>query len=112
NTAGDMETVMSEVWSSLPKTSIDYAVAEPAAEAGDVAVIPSRFIWDDVGDFAAIARLNPATDESGVTVIGETPRVYTEDADGVVVTDASRVIVLIGVDGSVVVGTSDAMIVT
>lgn len=112
NTAGDMETVMSEVWSSLPKTSIDYAVAEPAAEAGDVAVIPSDFIWDDVGDFAAIARLNPATDESGVTVIGETPRVYTEDADGVVVTDTSRVIALIGVEDIVVVDTPDALLVT
>lgn len=112
NTADDMETVMSEVWSSLPKTSIDYAVAEPAAEAGDVAVIPSDFIWDDVGDFAAIARLNPATDESGVTVIGETPRVYTEDADGVVVTDTSRVIALIGVEDIVVVDTPDALLVT
>lgn len=110
--AGDMESVMAQVWSELPKTSIDYAVAEPAAEAGDVAVIPSDFIWDDVGDFAAIARLNPAAGGSGVTVIGETPRVYTEDADGVVVTDTSRVIALIGVEDIVVVDTPDALLVT
>src|SRR5699024_10959301 len=110
--AGDMESVMAQVWSELPKTSIDYAVAEPAAEAGDVAVIPSDFIWDDVGDFGAIARLNPAAGGSGVTVIGETPRVYTEDADGVVVTDTSRVIALIGVEDIVVVDTPDALLVT
>lgn len=110
--AGDSGGVMEEVWPSLPTTAIDYAVAEPAAAAGDVAVIPGDFIWDDVGDFAAIARLNPATDASGVTVIGETPRVYADDASGVVVTDTSRVIALIGVEDIVVVDTGDALLVT
>lgn len=110
--AGDVTDAMAEIWPTLPKTSIDYAVAEPAAEAGDVAVIPGDFIWDDVGDFAAIARLNPAANESGVTVIGETPRVYADDASGVVVTDTSRVIALIGVEDIVVVDTGDALLVT
>ena len=110
--AGQAEQAMAEIWPSLPKIAIDYAVAEPAAEAGDVAVIPGDFIWDDVGDFAAIARLNPAADESGVTVIGETPRVYADDANGVVVTDTSRVIALIGVEDIVVVDTPDALLVT
>src|SRR5699024_9039357 len=89
--AGDAEHIMAQVWPNLPKTAIDYAVAEPAAAAGDVAVIPGDFVWDDVGDFAAIARLNPAADASGLTVIGETPRVYADEANGVVVTDTSRV---------------------
>lgn len=110
--AGNADEVMQRVWSQLPKTAIDYAVAEPAAAAGDVAVIPGDFIWDDVGDFAAIARLNPAADESGVTVIGETPRVYADEANGVVVTDTSRVIALIGVENIVVVDTPDALLVT
>lgn len=110
--AGDAQQAMDEIWSGLPKIAIDYAVAEPAAEAGDVAVIPGDFIWDDVGDFASIARLNPAADESGVTVIGETPRVYADQANGVVVTDTSRVIALIGVEDIVVVDTPDALLVT
>ncbi|MGO1182893.1 MAG: mannose-1-phosphate guanylyltransferase [Micrococcaceae bacterium] len=106
------DEVMTRVWPGLPKTAIDYAVAEPAADAGDVAVIPGDFTWDDVGDFAAIARLNPATDSSGITVIGETPRVYSDQASGVVVTDTSRVIALIGVENVVVVDTGDALLVT
>ena len=109
---GNAEEVMAEIWPALPKIAIDYAVAEPAAQAGDVAVIPGDFIWDDVGDFAAIARLNPAANESGVTVIGETPRVYADEANGVVVTDTSRVIALIGVEDIVVVDTPDALLVT
>lgn len=109
---GEIQAEMERIWPGLPKTSIDYAVAEPAAETGDVAMIPGDFIWDDVGDFAAIARLNPAANESGVTVIGETPRVYADEASGVVVTDTSRVIALIGVEDIVVVDTGDALLVT
>lgn len=103
---------MARVWPGLKKTAIDYAVAEPAAAAGDVAVIPAGFTWDDVGDFAAIARLNPAKRASGITVIGETPRVYSSKASGVVVTDTARVIALIGVEDIVVVDTPDALLVT
>jgi len=108
----ERDAVMARVWPGLKKTAIDYAVAEPAATAGDVAVIPGAFTWDDVGDFAAIARLNPVKDGSGVTVIGDTPRVYSDSATGVVVTDTSRVIALIGVEDVVVVDTGDALLVT
>lgn len=106
------DEVMQRVWPTLKKTAIDYAVAEPAATAGDVAVIPGTFTWDDVGDFAAIARLNPVKDASGITVIGDTPRVYSDDASGVVVTDTKRVIALIGIEDVVIVDTEDALLVT
>lgn len=106
------QEVMERVWPDLKKTAIDYAVAEPASAAGDVAVIPGTFTWDDVGDFAAIARLNPAKDATGITVIGDTPRVYSDQATGVVVTDTQRVIAMIGVEDIVVVDTPDALLVT
>ena len=108
----ERDEVMARVWPELTKTAIDYAVAEPAAAVGDVAVIPGSFTWDDVGDFAAIARLNPVRDASGITVIGDTPRVYSDDASGVVVTDTKRVIALIGIEDVVVVDTEDALLVT
>ncbi|MFT4469769.1 mannose-1-phosphate guanylyltransferase [Arthrobacter sulfonylureivorans] len=105
------ETVQ-RVWPSLPKTAIDYAVAEPAAAAGDVAMIPGGFSWDDVGDFAAIGRLNAAAEMSDLTVLGEGARVYSDTASGVVVSDTKRVIALIGIDNVVVVDTPDALLVT
>lgn len=105
--------VTERIWPHLPKIAIDYAVAEPAAAAGDVAVIPGEFRWDDVGDFAAIGRLNSAKDTDNVTVLGEgARRVFTEDASGVVVTDTKRVIALIGIDDVVIVDTPDALLVT
>ncbi|MCQ9166199.1 mannose-1-phosphate guanylyltransferase, partial [Arthrobacter sp. STN4] len=104
--------VKDRIWPTLPKIAIDYAVAEPAADAGDVAVIPASFSWDDVGDFAAIARLSSAKEVKDVKVIGEGARVFTEDSTGIVVTDTKRVIALIGIQDVVVVDTPDALLVT
>ena len=104
--------VVRRIWPTLPKTAIDYAVAEPAAAAGDVAMIPGAFSWDDVGDFAAIGRLNPAEENSDLTVMGEGARVYSENASGIVVSDTKRVIALIGIEDVVIVDTPDALLVT
>jgi mannose-1-phosphate guanylyltransferase len=88
------------------------AAASPMAAAGDVAMIPGRFTWDDVGDFAAIGRLHPATETSKITVMGEGARVFAENASGIVVSDTKRVIALIGINDVVIVDTPDALLVT
>jgi mannose-1-phosphate guanylyltransferase len=106
------DEVTARVWPTLPKIAIDYAVAEPAAAAGDVAVVPGSFRWDDVGDFASVGRLNSAKEVDEVTVLGEGARVFTENASGVVVSDTKRVIALIGIKDVVIVDTPDALLVT
>lgn len=106
------DEVTARIWPTLPKIAIDYAVAEPAAEAGDVAVVPGSFRWDDVGDFASVGRLNSAKEVDDVTVLGEGARVFTENSSGVVVTDTKRVIALIGIQDVVIVDTPDALLVT
>ncbi len=109
----EQEAVTSRVWPTLPKIAIDYAVAEPAAAVGDVAVIPGTFDWDDVGDFAAMARLNHAVDNESVTILGDSKRVYSDKSSGgIVVSDTNRVIALIGIDDVVVVDTPDALLIT
>ena len=108
----ERDAVTARVWPTLPKIAIDYAVAEPAAAAGDVAVVPGAFRWDDVGDFASVGRLNSAKEVDDVTVLGEGARVFTENASGVVVTDTKRVIALIGIKDVVIVDTPDALLVT
>ncbi|MEO5317004.1 mannose-1-phosphate guanylyltransferase [Arthrobacter sp. CC3] len=108
----ERDEVTARVWPTLPKIAIDYAVAEPAAAAGDVAVVPGAFRWDDVGDFASVGRLNSAREVDDVTVLGEGARVFTENASGVVVTDTKRVIALIGIKDVVIVDTPDALLVT
>ena len=43
-----------ELWPRLPEIAVDHAVAEPAAAAGRVAVVPADLGWDDVGDFDSL----------------------------------------------------------
>ncbi|MFC5380197.1 mannose-1-phosphate guanylyltransferase [Aquipuribacter nitratireducens] len=116
------ETVLDATWPGLPSLPIDTAVAEPAADAGRVAVVPGSFRWDDVGDWTSLGDLlGPAGDGAGVPlgdpgeglrVLGDPGRVVCKDATGVVVPSGGRLVVLSGVDDVVVVDTLDAVLVT
>ncbi|KAN0065725.1 hypothetical protein ACQY0O_000855 [Thecaphora frezii] len=106
------QTILSEIWPTLPKIAIDHAVAEPAAKLGKVAVVPATFGWDDVGDFASLADLIPA-EEGEARVLGDSKLVITESqAGGLIVPAAGRPIACLGVDDVVVVDTPDALLIT
>lgn len=107
----EREAVMERVWETLPKTAIDYAVAEPAAAAGDVAMVPGSFSWDDVGDFDAVARLNTEKSGEQLTILGEKDNVINHGCSGIVVANTDRKISIIGLNDIVVVDTSDALLV-
>ncbi|MFZ0160819.1 MAG: sugar phosphate nucleotidyltransferase [Kineosporiaceae bacterium] len=113
--------VLAEIWPGLEKVAIDYAVAEPAADAGRVAVVPADLGWDDIGDFASLARLLAAgrgsghedgEDDDGLHVLGSRARVLTVDAHGLVVPGSGRTVAVLGLDDVVVVDTPDAVLVT
>ena len=104
--------VVDRVWPGLKKIAIDYTVAEPAAAAGRVAVIPGTFDWDDVGDFASVAKLHSRGRKSDLAILGEGARVLADSSTGVVISQGKRLISLIGVTDIVVVDTEDALLVT
>jgi mannose-1-phosphate guanylyltransferase len=104
-------TLLDEVWPRLPRIAIDHAVAEPAADAGRVAVVEADFDWEDVGDFSALAGLLPPA-ASGPRVLGDPDLVHAVDADGIVVPAAGRPVAVVGLTGVVVVDTGDALLVT
>ena len=104
--------VVDRVWPGLKKIAIDYTVAEPAAKAGRLAVIPGDFDWDDVGDFAAIAKLHSGGRKSDLAILGENARVLADSSSGIVISQSGRLISLIGVTDIVVVDTPDALLVT
>jgi mannose-1-phosphate guanylyltransferase len=104
--------VVDHVWPTLTKIAIDYSVAEPAAAKGLLAVIPGHFDWDDVGDFASLAKLNSGGRAENLAILGENARVLSDAATGIVVSQTKRVISLIGVRDIVVVDTEDALLVT
>jgi mannose-1-phosphate guanylyltransferase len=105
--------LLGELWPGLTAIAIDHAVAEPAAALGNVAVVPGRFSWDDVGDFASLASLLPEVAAApGLKVLGEVDLVLARDTTGVVVPGGGRMVAVLGLDDIVVVDTPDALLVT
>lgn len=102
---------LDELWPTLPKIALDHAIAEPAAAAGRVVVVPSSFGWDDIGDFDSLATLL-ASAGTGLTVLGDPDLVRGLDATGLVVPRSGRVVAVVGLDDVVVVDTPDALLVT
>lgn len=103
----DREAELEAVWPTLERVAVDYAVAEPAAAAGRVAVVPGPFGWDDVGDFAAVSDVLPA---APVQVLGA-GEVMDVDSTGLVAARSGRLVALLGVDDVVVVDTPDVLLV-
>ncbi|GIL24939.1 mannose-1-phosphate guanylyltransferase [Actinocatenispora comari] len=108
------EEAIGEIWPTLPKISVDYAVMEGAARAGRVATVPGSFGWTDVGDFHTLGVVLPMDDDGNVVVRGEERggEVLAIDAhDTVVVPRSGRLVAALGVHDLVVVDTNDAVLV-
>ncbi|GAB2546726.1 mannose-1-phosphate guanylyltransferase [Brachybacterium huguangmaarense] len=117
---------LARVWPTLTSIAIDHALAEPLAARGAVAMVPGDFGWDDIGDFAALARQlrgGPgATDAEGagsegrgdggadVMVLGGA-QTLALDARATVYGSSDRLVALLGVQGVSVVDTPGALLV-
>ena len=106
----ERDAVLAEVFPSLPKISVDYAVLEPAAaEPGRVAVVDLDVDWLDVGSWPALAHTLD-TDGAGNAVRGLT--VLLDSSGNVVLSDdPAHLVALVGVRDSVVVHTADVTMV-
>ncbi|HEY3736237.1 MAG TPA: mannose-1-phosphate guanylyltransferase [Jatrophihabitans sp.] len=103
---------LEELWEGLEKIAIDNAVAEPAAAEGHVAVVPGSFGWDDVGDFASLAAVNPHRNDTPV-ILGEVNAVHSLDATGLVfAAKGGRTYAIVGIENVVLVDAGDAILVT
>ncbi|KAH8827968.1 nucleotide-diphospho-sugar transferase [Flagelloscypha sp. PMI_526] len=106
------QAVLAEIWPKLEKIPIDNAIAEPAALEGKVAVVPSNFGWDDVGDFSSLSGMLPA-EPGQPAILGNPNLVLTEQAaGGIVVPGSGRLITTLGVDDLVIVDMPDTLLVT
>ena len=102
-------TRLDELWDGLPRIAVDHAVAEPAATAGRVAVVPADLAWDDLGDLDSLARVLGA--DGALCVLGEDSLVTSVASTGLVVPGSGRVVAVVGLDDVVVVDTPDAVLV-
>ncbi|TCJ22439.1 mannose-1-phosphate guanylyltransferase [Nocardioides jejuensis] len=106
------EEAMARLWPTLPKIALDHAVAEPAAAAGRIAVVPGAFDWEDIGDFASLGDLlDPDASSGALTVLGDESLVHARSSSGLVIPGGGRFVAVLGLDDIVVVDTPDAVLV-
>ncbi len=104
------DAAVEEFWPQLEKVAIDYAIAEPAAAAGRVAVVPAALGWDDIGDWASLAALLPG--DAALKVVGDAAQVLDVDASGIAVPAGERLVAVLGLKDVVVIDTPSAVLVT
>ena len=91
-------------FSALTEISIDYAVMEKSSE---VAVVPGKFGWSDVGSWSAVSEL-VKPDQTGNRVIG---KAVLLDAENTFVRSEGRLVAAVGTRNLVIVETPDALLV-
>ncbi len=108
---GKRDTPMLEIdperFAAVPDISIDYAVMEPAAATGRVAVVRGTFDWSDIGSWQAVSELTPP-DAEGNHGRGERVTVATR---GTFVHSEDRIVATVGVENLVIIDTPDAVLV-
>jgi mannose-1-phosphate guanylyltransferase len=110
------EAELAKIWSQVEdRTTVDYGIIE---RASDVACVPARFGWDDVGSWSALAALLSTGDDGNVVVGGE-----AHSATGgehfdvgnsrgcVVFAKGGRTVATVGLDNVVIVDTPDVVLV-
>jgi mannose-1-phosphate guanylyltransferase/mannose-6-phosphate isomerase len=100
-------------YATLRAISIDYAVMEPAANDGDVAMLRADVGWSDLGSWAALrdalaADARAAGEPAGA--VGSGAR-RDRGSESTLVVGSSRLVVTIGLRDTIVVDTPDALLV-
>jgi mannose-1-phosphate guanylyltransferase len=108
------EERLGEVWPTLTKISVDYAVMEGAAAAGLVATVPGTFGWNDVGDFHTLGDVLPGDSRGNVVLDADDTKgevILYDSADVVVVPRSRRLVAAVGLTDIIIVDTDDALLV-
>lgn len=110
----DRERVLGEVYPTLEKISVDFAVMEPASRDGrvGVAAIPMELEWLDVGSWPSFAQTCPVDSPEAKNALGA-ERHLLLDSSGTLVasSDPRHLIATIGCRDMIVIHTPDATLV-
>jgi mannose-1-phosphate guanylyltransferase len=99
-----------DVFARLPSISIDYGVMEPeSASTRRIALVSADDVgWSDVGSFATLPEVRQR-DPQGNAVSGDALTI--DCADCVVLADAGRLVAVVGMKGTCVIDSGDALLV-
>jgi mannose-1-phosphate guanylyltransferase len=104
--------VLADIYPTLRKISIDFAVMEPASrdEQVGVAAVPMALDWLDVGSWPTLARALGA-DDQGNTVVAERAILLDSRDTLVASSDPTHLVTTIGLEGIIVIHTPEATLV-
>ncbi|MGL5434334.1 MAG: mannose-1-phosphate guanylyltransferase [Lachnospiraceae bacterium] len=98
------EVVLQREFPNLSSQSIDYGIME---KAKDIYILPGTFGWDDVGSWLAIERIQK-TNEFGNAVTGN---IITVNTNNCIIQGESKLIATVGLEDTIIVDTSDAILI-
>jgi mannose-1-phosphate guanylyltransferase len=106
----DQDAVLREVYPTLTKISVDYALMEPAAAARQVVVVEMPVDWLDVGSWPALAETLTTDDHDNAI---DATQLVQLDSDGNIIVNRGdgHLLALIGVSDMVVVRTEDCTLI-
>lgn len=99
------QEVLAREYNAFHKLSVDYGVLE-RMERG-VAMVRGDFVWDDLGSWDALARVQPV-DDGGNVIVGEA---QLFDTNRSVIVSAGPRVAVVGLSEIIVVATKDGVLV-
>jgi mannose-1-phosphate guanylyltransferase len=99
--------IIASEYKKMPNISIDYAVLEKAGSEGKVLTLEADFGWSDVGSWAAVHRLMDH-DQHGNAGNGKWLGLGAKNC---LIHAPDRLVVLLGIQNTVIVDTPDALLV-
>ncbi len=100
----DEFTKLTQIYPTLPSISVDYGILE---KTRDLAVVPTEFGWDDLGNWSSLERYYPK-DYAGNVVQGEFTGVKTNNC---IVFSPKKMVATLGVSDLIIVETDDVLMV-
>ncbi len=101
----NLDKLLRDRFSSLPRISFDYAIME---KADRVLVVEASFDWDDVGSWQAVARYFKKDAHGNAANLALTA---LDSSDNIIFNDGDTAIALLGVRNLIVVRTADAILI-
>jgi mannose-1-phosphate guanylyltransferase len=95
---------LAEIYPTLPSISVDYGILE---KSRDLAVVPTDFGWDDLGNWSSLGRYFPQ-DRDGNMVRGCFTGVETKNC---IVDSPQKMVAALGVSELIIVETDDVLLV-
>jgi mannose-1-phosphate guanylyltransferase/mannose-6-phosphate isomerase len=104
------DELLHPLYNELPKTSIDYAIME---KSKNIIVIPSRFDWNDLGSWSALAELSSPQDGKqyqGNRVL-KSRAFYADKSNGNVVYAPGKVVALVDIKDYLIVDNDKSLMI-